>query len=121
MKIDYTKNNNSRIIDRLTFKAELAYDTNLNVATSKAEEVLKLVKEDTQNELKANVYKFLYKCYKAQNKYSRSLQMHEKHLTYNDSLQIEKNNITIIKEAIQNEHAQAHLKLNQLKKSTPFF
>ncbi|MFK7773219.1 MAG: tetratricopeptide repeat protein [Saprospiraceae bacterium] len=130
LEIDYEIMNNSKIVERLTFKAELAFEDNIKIATSKAEEVLKLVKENTPNELKANLYNLLYKCYKSQNKYSLSLQMHEKYVTYNDSLQIEKNNIAIIKDAIQNEfddklhqnqleneNAQAQLKLNQLKKT----
>ncbi|MFK8010131.1 MAG: tetratricopeptide repeat protein [Saprospiraceae bacterium] len=130
LEIDYTIKNNSRIIERQTFIAEIAFDTNVNIATNKAEEILKLVKDDTQNELKANLYNLLYKCYKAQNKYNRSLEMHEKYVTYNDSVQIEKDDNLIMKEAIQNEFelklqktqlenetAQAQLKLNQLRKT----
>ncbi len=130
LEIDYEIKNNSKIVERLTFKADLDFDSNINIATSKAEEVLKLVKEDTPNELKTNLYQLLYKCYKAQNKYGLSLKMHEKYVIYNDSLQIENDNTAIIKEAIQNEfeaklhknqleneNAQAQLKLKQLKKT----
>ncbi len=128
LEIDNAIKNNSKIVERLTFKATLLYDTDLNLATKKAEAVLKLVKEDTENELKVKLYNFLYKCYKAQNKYDLSLAMHEKREVYNDSLKIEKDKMVIIKDAVQkeydnklfetqleNERIQAELKNRQLK------
>lgn len=129
IEIENAIQNNSKIIDRLTFKASLKLDSDLKSATKIAEEVLKLVNDDTANELKANLYNLLYKCYKAQNKLDLSLAMHEKYATYNDSLQIEKNNFAIIENAIQKEYkeklnetklentkSQAALQLNHLKK-----
>ena len=130
LEIDKAIKNNSRIIERLTFKANLIYDTDINLATEKAEAVLKLVEDDTENELKVELYNLLYKCYKAQNKYSLSLGMHEKREVYNDSLKIEKDNMVIIKDAVQkeyenklfntqleNERTQLELKEKQLQKT----
>ena len=113
LEIDYTINNNSRIIERLTFDADSFYDSDLTKATEKAEDVLKLVKGDTRNELKVGLYELLYKCYKSQNKYDLSLSMHEKRVIYNDSLQLQKNKTVIVREAIQNEY-EAKLYQTQL-------
>jgi tetratricopeptide (TPR) repeat protein len=104
IEIDDEIGNNSRIIERQSFKASLNFDTDITLATKQAEEVLKLVNEDTENELKVGVYNLLYKCYKKQNKIELSLAMHEKYVKYNDSLTIENNNLAVIEEAIQNEY-----------------
>jgi tetratricopeptide (TPR) repeat protein len=79
IEIDDEFGNNSRIIERQTFKASLNFDTDITLATKQAEAVLKLVKDDTENELKVGVYNLLYKCYKKQNKIELSLAMHEKY------------------------------------------
>ncbi|WP_375238002.1 tetratricopeptide repeat protein [Aurantibacter sp.] len=103
LEIDKTIQNKSKLIQHLTFKAGLDLDTNLDSATKKAEEILSLINKDTKNELKVNLYYLLYRCYKAKNNYNASLTMHEKYVIYNDSLNTEKNNIVIIKDAIQKE------------------
>jgi tetratricopeptide (TPR) repeat protein len=103
LEIDKTIKNKSKLIQHLTFKADLDLDTDLDRATKKAEEVLTLINKDTKNELKANLYHLLYTCHKAKNNYNASLTMHEKYVVYNDSLKKEKNNMAIIKDAIQRE------------------
>lgn len=113
LEIDQTIKNNSRIIERLTFVADLTFDSNLSLATKKAEDVLKLIQPNTENELKANLYNLLYKCYKAQGNNSLSLEMLEKYSIHNDSVQIEKNNSKIIREAIKSEF-ETKLQENQL-------
>ena len=113
--IDYEIKNTSRIIQRRTLKANLIYEsTQIDEAIKEAEEILKLVQPETTNQLKADIYNLLYKCYKAQGNYSLSLSMNEQYIVYNDSVQKEKNKIVIIKEAIQNEY-DSKLYENNLK------
>jgi tetratricopeptide (TPR) repeat protein len=129
--IDYEIKNTSRIIQRRTLKANLIYESNLvDEAIKQAEEILKLVQSETINQLKADIYNLLYKCYKAKRNYSLSLSMNEQYIVYSDSVQIEKNKIVVIREAIQNEYdsklyknnlksekEKAALKVLQLKKT----
>lgn len=130
LEIDQKIKNNSKIIERLTFVADLLFDSNLNLATQKGEDILKLVKTDTENDLKATLYKLLYKCYKAQGKHNLSLEMHEYYVLHQDSVQIEKNHSAVIREAIRSEFEtklhqnqidhekkQAQLKINHLKRT----
>jgi len=103
--IDYEIKNTSRIIQRLTLKANLIYESNqIDEAKKQAEEILKLVQPETLNHVKADLYNLLYKCYKAKRDYTLALSMYEQYGIYSDSVQIEKNNIVIIREAIQNEY-----------------
>jgi tetratricopeptide (TPR) repeat protein len=129
--IDYEIKNTSKIIQRRTLKANLIYESNLvDEAIKQAEEILKLVQSETINQLKADIYNLLYKCYKAKRNYSLSLSMNEQYIVYSDSVQIEKNKIVVIREAIQNEYdsklyknnlksekEKAALKVLQLKKT----
>ena len=125
----YQIENTSRIIETLTFRAKMMLDTDLDKAIQQAEYIEGLIEDDTENQLKADLYEVLYSCYKRQQKFDLSLQMHEKYLMYRDSVQKEKNAIAIIEEAIQsefdekliktkldNEKKQAALKLSHVKK-----
>lgn len=103
--IDLQFNNNSINIERLTHEANLYLEDDLTLATSKAENVLNLIKPETEHHLKVNLYDLLYRCYKKQNKFDKSLEMHEKFTIYNDSLQFQKNRIGIIHDAIQKEYS----------------
>jgi tetratricopeptide (TPR) repeat protein len=119
IEIDDEFGNNSRIIERQTFKASLNFDTDITLATKQAEEVLKLVKDDTENELKVGVYNLLYKCYKKQNKIELSLAMHEKYAKYNDSLATENYNLAVMEEAIQKEYKEKlHVNNSKNKEKT---
>ncbi len=106
IEIDDEFGNNSRIIERQSFKASLSFDTDINLATKQAEEVLKLVNDDTENELKVGIYGLLYKCYKKQNKIEQSLIMLEKYTKYNDSLTMENYNLAVMEAAIQKEYEE---------------
>jgi tetratricopeptide (TPR) repeat protein len=114
IEIDDEFGNNSRIIERQSFKASLNFDTDITLATKQAENVLKLVNEDTENELKVGIYNLLYKCYKKQNKIELSLAMHEKYAKYNDSLATENYNLAVMEEAIQKEYKEK-LQVNNSK------
>ena len=67
---------------------------------------LKLVNDDTENDLKVGVYGLLYKCYKKQNKIELSLTMLEKYTKYNDSLTLENYNLAVMEQAIQKEYEE---------------
>ncbi len=106
IEIDDEFGNNSRIIERQSFKASLNFDTDINLATKQAEDILKLVNDDTENDLKVGVYGLLYKCYKKQNKIELSLTMLEKYTKYNDSLTLENYNLAVMEQAIQKEYEE---------------
>ena len=118
------------IIDAEIIIAQLAFQTNINEATTKGEAVLSKLPIKANNEVKRTVYQLLYKCYKAQDKLDLSLKMHEKYTVYNDSIQIEKNSFAVAREAVKNEFdvklhetklknekEQAQLELKQLKRT----
>ena len=67
-------------------------------------ESLKLLKLETSNMIKADLYMLLYLCYKSANQPNEALSMIEKHTVFKDSLQQEKNKILIIKETIRSEY-----------------
>ena len=125
----FTGSKNQILADKLLI-ANLIFDTDLQEASKMGKEVLKEVEDTPGYSMKANVHQLLYRYYKEKGNYPLSLTMHEKYLIYNDSLLIEKDNIAVIREAIQsdyetklfdkqleNEQAQSQLKLNQLKRT----
>ena len=103
LAIDYEINNPSRIIQRLTLRANVTFASDPAGATKQAEEILTLIQPKTENGLKADLYLLLYQCYKASDAFDLSLEMHELHKLYSDSVSMEKDQIAIIKEAIQKE------------------
>lgn len=120
----------SGIISAKITIAQITFKTDINEATKKGEAILANLPENSSKELKRYIYELLYKCYKAQNKPSLSLEMHEQYMIYNDSIQVEKNNFAVAREAVknefeaklnqtklENEKAQAILKLKQLKRT----
>ena len=121
--------NESKIISNEILIADLTFQNNVNLATTLAEKILKKIDNQTGKELKVSLYSLLYKCYKAKGDYKSSLFMQEQYLINRDSIQIEKNKLAIIREAIKKEYEskiqqnkidfenrQAELKINQLKK-----
>lgn len=129
LEINKAFENKGRIIENQILIAELIFNDNTNKATELAEETLMLISDDIDNELRASLYRLLYKCYKEKNKYNLSLDMHEKYMIYKDSVQIKRNMISIARETIKNEYeailyqnkidnenAQAQLKIKQLKR-----
>ena len=104
LSINYELSNNSKIIETQILKSYLLLDLKPRLAKNLAEESLKLLKLETSNEIKANLYKLLYLCYKSANQSNEALSMIEKHTVFKDSLQQEKNKILIIKETIRSEY-----------------
>ncbi len=109
--------------------AKLAYKKNdIKEATKKGEAILKKLKSNSSKELKVKLYELLYNCYKKNDKLDQSLKMFEQYTIYKDSIQLEKNNFAVIREAVKNEFdvklyeaklesekAQAKLEVKQLK------
>lgn len=102
-QIEKVIKNNARNMERLMLKADLTLGNDKEEATRIAEGILKLIDRYTSNEIKANLYDLLYRCYKAQNKFDLSLLMLEQNSRFMDSVKIEKDNIAIIEAAIQKE------------------
>lgn len=102
--IDQELQNNSKIIERLTFDAELYFDEDIALATQKAEDIVTLLKTETKNELKVKLYDLLHRCYKAQNRYDSSLRMLEQVILYSDSLEIQKSRTAIVRKTLQDAY-----------------
>lgn len=116
------------ILKDQVFIANLMLENEWEAATRMGEKMLPGAESITDNSLKRDVYNLMYTCYKKQKNYSQALLMHEKYTIYADSVQREENNIAIVREALrsefefkllqnqlENEQAQAQLKLKQLK------
>lgn len=129
IEIDNEIKNKSKVLERLIFEANLTLKTNTNLAIKKAEKLLTLTEKNTENTLKSELYNLLYRCYKTNNDFDKSLKMHEKYITYNDSVKIEKNKLSIIEDAIlrqyneelykaelKNQKEQNQLELSHTKK-----
>jgi len=112
LAINYEIDNNSKIIEAQILKSYLLLDTKPAQAKNLSEKSLQLLKPETSNKIKADLYKLLYECYKKSNQTNRALSMIEKHTIFRDSFQLERNKILIIKETIKSEYEQ---KLQQNK------
>ena len=112
LAINYELDNNSKIIETQILKSYLLLDTKPAQARNLSEKSLQLLKPETSNKIKADLYKLLYECYKKSNQTNRALSMIEKYTVFRDSFQLEKNKILIIKETIKSQYEQ---KLQQNK------
>lgn len=97
-------NNESKIIETLILKSYFTLESNPTGAKKQAEKIVKLLKKETSNEIKANLYNLLYICYKKSKQTGLALSMYEKYNVYKDSVQLEKNKLLIIKETIRNDY-----------------
>jgi tetratricopeptide (TPR) repeat protein len=109
--------------------ADLMLATQAQEAQRMGEQVLEAMDKFSDNSLKTATYKLLYKCYRKKGQYRQSLAMHEAYLTYYDSVLMGENRVAVVKAAIEsefeqkllrsqmeNEKAQAQLKLKQLQR-----
>jgi tetratricopeptide (TPR) repeat protein len=104
LSINYELGNNSKIVETQILKSYLLLESNPMSAKNLAEETLNLIKLETSNEIKADLYRLLYQCYKSTNHLDEALSMIEKHTVFKDSFQLEKNKILIIKETIRSKY-----------------
>lgn len=118
-------------LDSKIIFAKIAFrEGNIAEARKKGEAILSNLNGNGSLELKKNLYDVLYKCYQAENNPEKSLEMFQKYTIYKDSIQYEKNKISLIREVVKNEFddivqenmlknekEKAELELIQLKKT----
>ncbi len=130
LQINQEIGNEEKTLSDQLLLANLMRGTDLANATKKGEEALMLLKNLSNNSLRASSYKLLYECYREQGHLQEALEMNELYLTYSDSVRKEENNIAVVRNAIQsdfeaklfssqleNEKAQAELKLKQVRRT----
>jgi tetratricopeptide (TPR) repeat protein len=110
--------------------AQIDFETNIDIASEKGQAILAHLPPSTSKETKRDLYELLYKCFKARKKLEQSLAMLELYTLYHDSIQTEKNNYAVAREAVKNdfdiqlyetklesEKEKARLELVQFKKT----
>ncbi len=104
----------SYIIDNQTVFARLDFKKgNIEAAKKKGESILAGLDKNVSTELKLNIYDLLYKVYLAENNSKKSLEMYQKYSIYKDSIQLEKNKLTLVREVVKNEFDDLILKNDQ--------
>jgi tetratricopeptide (TPR) repeat protein len=104
---------------------------NIKAAQLIGESILANLDKDSSLEIKRNLYDLLYKCYEAEGNPKKSLEMYKKYTIYRDSIQLDKNEISLIREVIEMEfenvlqekeltmkREKAELEFAQLKKTS---
>jgi tetratricopeptide (TPR) repeat protein len=101
---------------------------NIEAALKMGESILAGLDKNSDNELKLNLYDLLYKIYQADKNPKKSLEMYQEYSIYKDSVQLERNKLTLIREVVkiefddllleneqkmQKEKAEAELKYQQ--------
>lgn len=87
---------------------------NIKEARKKGETIIADLDKNSSHELKLSLYDLLYKCYQAENNLEKSLEMFQKYTIYKDSIQLEKNKISLIRDVIKNEFDDI-LQANKIK------
>jgi tetratricopeptide (TPR) repeat protein len=76
---------------------------NIEAALKMGESILAGLDENSDNELKLNLYDLLYKIYQADNNPKKSLEMYQQYSIYKDRVQLERNKLTLIREVVKIE------------------
>ena len=76
---------------------------NIEAALKMGESILAGLDKNSDNELKLNLYDLLYKIYLAGNNPKKSLEMYQEYSIYKDSMQLERNKLTLIREVVKIE------------------
>jgi tetratricopeptide (TPR) repeat protein len=76
---------------------------NIEAALKMGESILAGLDKNSDNELKLNLYDLLYKIYQADNNPKKSLEMYQQYSIYKDSVQLERNKLTLIREVVKIE------------------
>lgn len=104
----------SYLIDNQTIFAQLDFKKgNFEAAKKKGESLVAGLDKKASNEQKLNIYDLLYKVYLAENNSKKSLEMYEKYSIYKDSIQLERNKLTLVREVVKNEFDDLILKNDQ--------
>jgi len=88
---------------------------NIEDARKKGEAILISLDKNASLESKLNLYDVLYKCYQAAKNPEKSLEMYQKYTVCKDSILLEKNKFTLIREVIKNEFVDI-LQKNKLER-----
>jgi tetratricopeptide (TPR) repeat protein len=72
------------------------------------------LKQSSSFELKRSLYNLLYKVYQAENNSEKSLEMYQKYNIYKDSIQLQRNELSLIREVIKNEFDDVVVKNEQI-------
>ncbi|MFY0673061.1 MAG: tetratricopeptide repeat protein [Bacteroidia bacterium] len=83
--------------------AQLVFENNVNEATIISEKIEADLINYASKEVKRDLYKLLYQCYKKKNEMAKALKSHELYSSYHDSIEQEKNSFAIAREAVKNE------------------
>jgi len=86
---------------------------NIEAALKMGESILAGLDKNSDNELKLNLYDLLYKIYQADNNPKKSLEMYQQYSIYKDSVQLERNKLTLIREVVKIEFDDLLLKNEQ--------
>lgn len=84
--------------------ANLLLDSNLEQALAIGNEMLALSKTTSDQEVQADTYELLYKCYKRKGNAILALQMLEMKQLYADSIAFEKNSIALARDVIKSDY-----------------
>lgn len=94
--------NNGILLSKI-INAKIISHTDIDKSIAICEPLLNEINKTNEKEIKKEVYNFLYNCYKIKKEHEKSLKMLELFTKINDSIRIEKNNFTIIREAIKKD------------------
>jgi tetratricopeptide (TPR) repeat protein len=84
-------------------------------AKQKGEAVLMALDKNASKETKIELYDLLYKVYQAENNAQKSLEMFQQYNLYKDSIELERNKLTLIRDVIKNEFDDLLIKSEEEK------
>lgn len=84
----------------------LLMENDIDTAKALANSAIESIYSDPDNTLLSDGYLLLYQCFKRLEDNQNSLEAYEKHVAFKDSARMDENQITIIREAIENEFDQ---------------
>jgi tetratricopeptide (TPR) repeat protein len=130
LEIDKTVNNELRTLEGLTLKGSIVLKNDVEAALDIGLSVLEKINDGTPQDIRKGAFELLYRCFQELGDYKKSLKMHELYLASSDNMRIEETNFATIREAVkyefeielvetqlENQEAQAALKLSQVKKN----
>jgi tetratricopeptide (TPR) repeat protein len=88
---------------------------NIGTAKQKAEAVLQALDKNASKEIKTDLYDLLYRIYQAEKNPQKSLEMFQKYSVYKDSIQLERNKLTLVRDVIKNEFDDLLIKSEEEK------
>ncbi|SHH40757.1 Winged helix-turn-helix DNA-binding [Winogradskyella jejuensis] len=96
-------NNEADVKEETLLLAKIEFEENPKLAEKEAEKLLNKLSENSSNSFKKNLYKLLYDCYKSGGSTNKALEVYEKYVTINESINERKNKLSLIREVIKND------------------